>query len=124
MKTLILLLLLPAMSFGQMDTTKFYLSSDTTKKFLISEFAEMPYFYVNHDTARGNHLIVRNDTTFEIWGDTMEVIKMLWINSLGYMHDAEMLQLNYTDLEIEYKQHLREDKRRFDSILKQLKATK
>jgi len=86
MKTLILFLLLPAMSFGQMDTTKFYLSSDTSQRLSISEFADLPYFYVNKDTAYGNHLIVRNDTTFEIWGDTMEVIKQLWRSSLGYMH--------------------------------------
>lgn len=92
MKTLILILLLPVMSFGQIDTTKFYLSSDTTKKFLISEFTEMPYFYVNNDTAYGNHLIVRNDTTFEIWCDTIEVIKMLWGSGIEYNLEIDRLQ--------------------------------
>lgn len=122
MKTLILFLLLPAMSFGQIDTTKFYLSSDTTKKFSISELS---YFsIINMDTSAGNEVIVWADSTFDVRGDTMEAIKMLWWKMVDYMHDAEMLQLNYTDLVIDYKQHLREDKRRFDSILKQLNAPK
>jgi len=122
MKKLILFLLLPAMSFGQMDTTKFYLSTDTTKKFSISELSE--FSIINMDTSAGNEVIVWADSTFEVRGDTMEAIKMLWHKMVDYMRDAEIIQLNYTDLVIDYKQHLREDKRRFDSILKQLKATK
>lgn len=114
MKTLIkiLLILMPVICYGQTDTTKFYLSADTSIHLTLSEFTEFTIF---NDTSIGNELIVWEDSTFEVRGDTMEVIKMLW-------RELQKSDIEYNSLFDDYVELLDESKKFIADIKKSLKT--